>query len=45
MLEDEDTYVDATTGNNPREENCAQTPVRLKRTDGATVIKRIDMCE
>jgi hypothetical protein len=44
-IKTQDTYVDATTGSNPREENCAQTPVRLKRSDGATVLKRIDICE
>ena len=45
ILDDEDTYVDATTGTNPREENCAKTPVHLKRSDGTTVVKRIDICE
>jgi hypothetical protein len=45
VLEDEDTYIDATTGTNPLGESCAKTPVRLKWSDGVAVIKRIDMCE
>lgn len=44
VLDDEDTYSDATTGTSQRD-NCAQTPVRLKRSDGVMVTKRIYMCD
>jgi hypothetical protein len=47
MLEDPDTAVDETTGrgfDNPYDD-CANTPIRAKRSDGSTVIKRLDVCD
>lgn len=47
MLEDPDIAVDQTTGrgsDNPYDD-CANTPIRAKRSDGSTVIKRVDVCD
>jgi hypothetical protein len=44
LYEDEDSFVDATTGVNKRED-CAQAPVRMKRTDGVVIVKRMDVCD
>jgi hypothetical protein len=47
MLEDPDTAVDQTTGrgsDNPYDD-CANTPIRAKRSDGFAAIKRLDVCD
>jgi hypothetical protein len=45
LFDDEDAYIDATTGNDPRGQSyCAQVPVQMKRSDGVVVMHRIDMC-
>jgi hypothetical protein len=47
MLEDPDIAVDQTTGrgsDNPYDD-CANTPIRAKRSDGSVVIKKVDVCD
>jgi hypothetical protein len=47
MLEDPDSVVDQTTGRgsgNPYDD-CANTPIRAKRSDGSTIVKRVDVCD
>jgi hypothetical protein len=46
IFDEEDAYVDATTGTNPLDpNNCSQVPVRMKRTDGTVVTRRIGKCD
>ena len=47
VLEDPDIAVDQTTGrgsDNPYND-WAHTPIRAKRSDGSTVVKKIDVCD
>jgi hypothetical protein len=47
MREDPDMVVDQLNGRGSGDplDDCAQTPVRVQRSDGTTVIKRVDVCD
>ena len=46
MLEDFESAVDQTTASGPAEfaEGCARVPIHAKRSDGTTVMKRVNVC-
>jgi hypothetical protein len=46
MLEDPDIAVDVTSGSGGQpDDDCASVPVRVKRSDGSTIMKRVNTCD